>query len=243
LSTYLIAFGIIGVAAFAQSVSGFGFALVAVPLLAVTLDAQTAVVVASMLSLVMTSVTAAGERKHIHWKATRALTISAIFGMPLGLVALKLLSSGVLTGVIAVVTLACTILVWKRWRMSPTPARVALAGFASGTLLTATATNGPPLVAVLQAMGLNPRQFRATISAIFALGGLVGAIGFAITGEFTARAASYIALGLVAAALGGWIGNHTFDRIDAAQFRRILLGALVISSSIALLRALSLTTA
>jgi uncharacterized membrane protein YfcA len=242
LSTYLIAFGIIGIAAFAQSVSGFGFALVAVPLLAVTVDAQTAVVTASMISLAMTLVTAAGERRHVQWEATRALTISAIFGMPFGLVALKLLSSGVLTGVIAIVTLACTLLVWKRWRMSPTPARVALAGAASGVLLTATATNGPPLVAVLQAMGLTPRQFRATISAIFALGGLVGAIGFAITGEFTTRAATYIALGLVAAALGGWAGNHTFGRIDAAQFRRILLGALVLSSSVALIRALTSTT-
>lgn len=242
MSTYLIAFGIIGVAAFAQSVSGFGFALVAVPLLAVTLDAQTAVVTASMISLAMTLVTAVAERRHIQWEATRALTVWAIAGMPLGLVALKLLSSGVLTGVIAVVTLACTVLVWKRWRMSPTPARVSLAGAASGVLLTATATNGPPLVAVLQAMGLNPRQFRATISAIFALGGLVGALGFAITGELDAHAATYIALGLVAGALGGWAGNHTFGRIDASQFRRILLGALVISSTIALLRALALTT-
>ncbi|GIH06167.1 UPF0721 transmembrane protein [Rhizocola hellebori] len=242
MSTYLIASGIICVAAFAQSISGFGFALVAVPLLAVTLDPQTAVVTASMISLAMTLVTATGERKHIQWPPTRDLTISAIFGMPFGLVALKLLPSSFLTGVIAVVTLACTALVWKRWRMSPTPGKVLLAGAASGVLLTATATNGPPLVAVLQAMGLNPRQFRATISAVFALGGLVGAVGFALTGELDAHAATYIGIGLVAAALGGWAGNHAFGRIDATQFRRILLAALVVSSTIALLHALAPST-
>jgi uncharacterized membrane protein YfcA len=242
LSTYLIAFGIVCVAAFGQSVSGFGFALVAVPPLAVTLDAQTAVVTASMISLAMTSVTAVGERRHIQWEVTRALTVSAICGMPFGLLALNLLPSAVLTGVIAVVTLACTVLVWKNWRMPPTPVRVSLAGAASGLLLTATATNGPPLVAVLQAMGLDPRQFRATISAVFALGGIVGALGFAITGELDSHTATYLAVGLVAAALGGWAGNHTFGRIDTSQFRRIVLCALVLSSSVALVRALTLAT-
>jgi len=242
LSTYLIASGIICFAAFAQSVSGFGFALVAVPPLAVTLDPQTAVVTASMISLAMTSATAVGERRHIQWPATRALTFSAILGMPLGLVALNLLPDGVLTGVIAVVTLACTALVWRGWRMPATPFRVGLAGAASGLLLTATATNGPPLVAVLQAMGLDPRQFRATISAVFALGGIVGAIGFAITGELDSHAAGYIAVGLLAAALGGWAGNHAFGRINATQFRRIILGALVVSSTVALARAVTLAT-
>lgn len=237
MTLYLVAFAVIIVAAFAQSVSGFGFSLVAVPLLAMAVGPQPAVVAATMVSLCMNGVTAYAHRRYVDGPAARRLLVSLLAGLPLGLLALRLLPSGALVALIALVTLGCTVVVWRGWHISPAGWTVRGAGLVSGVLTTATATNGPPLVAALQAMRLEPRAFRATLALLFTLVSPVAMIGFALAGLLTPRAALVAAVGLPAAALGGWAGNRLFDGFDAAGFRRLVLGALAVSSVAALANA------
>lgn len=237
MNALLLPFLIFTAAAFAQAVTGFGFVLVAVPLLATYTEPRTAVVAAALVSLALTGVTTAAERDHVRWPPTRRLILTALAGMPAGLLILNLLPAVDLTTLIAAVALSCTVLVWRRWRIPGTSGPVSAVGVVSGVLATATGTNGPPLVAALQAMGYPPRQLRATLAAILSGSGLMALVGFALTGALTAGSVAVAAVGLPAAALGGWVGHRVFIHLDSRRFRSIVLAALAASSAIALVHA------
>ena len=237
MAGYLLAFAVLALAAFTQTVAGLGFALIAVPLLGAATSARTAVVTVTVVSLALTAVTTALDRRRVRWPVTLRLCVPAVLGMPLGLVALARLPDALLNVVIAAVVCGSSLVVWRGWRLRPTVARIGAVGFLSGVLLTSTGTNGPPLVACLQALRLDPRAFRATSAAALTLSGAVGVAGFFAADEVTAGAEALSAVGLGACAVGGLLGNLVFSRVGASGFRRIVLSALLVSALMALARA------
>lgn len=238
MSTLVAAAAVLLLAAMAQAVSGFGFALVAVPLLALTTDARTAVVVAGLAGLVMNLVLAARERVHVRWRTAWLLLLTAAVGLPLGLVVLRLAPERLLAALIGVSVLGCTALVWRDVRLpDPGPVAVGAIGVLVGTLSTATGTNGPPLVAAFQAMGYEPRVFRATLAAVFAGTGVASVAGFLAAGLVTPRVAGLGLAGLPAVGLGWLLGNWLFARIPGARFRTFVLASLVVSSAVTIAHA------
>lgn len=224
-------------AAAVQAVSGFGFALVSVPLLTVAIGPAPAVVCASLVSLAMTLGASVASRAEVDWSVARRLAGWILLGMPFGVVLLKTLPAGPLSMIIAVVVLGCTVLVWRRWAISASGWKAGLVGVVAGVLATATGTNGPPLVAAVHSMGATPRIFRATMAALLAFCGSVGLAFWVAAGLVTAHDWLLSALGTPVAFLGAWIGRRLVDRADAERFRRIVLSALVASSAVALAHA------
>jgi uncharacterized membrane protein YfcA len=235
----LAAFAILLAASFTQTVTGFGFALVAVPLLAQATDARTAVVGAALVSPLITVSTAVRERAHVRWRTAAAIVAAALLGMPFGLLVLRGAPERALTALIGVVALACTLIVWRGLRIGTSVAMVGMVGVLSGALGTATGTNGPPLVAAFQAMGYDPRTFRATIAAVFTGSGVLGLAAYAVAGQVRPSAVGVGLAGAPAVALGWWAGNRLFARIDPLRFRRLVIVALLLSCTITLLRALA----
>lgn len=237
MTLYALAFAVFAVAALAQAVSGFGFALVSIPLLTILTQPGTALVAVAIVALPMTVGIFVVERAHVSWRPVWQLVIPAALAMPIGLVVLLTVPEAAMTAAIAVVVVGCTVLVWREWRFTGSAARVCAAGVFSGVLSTTTGTNGPALVATLQGMGFPPRPFRATLAAVFAVNGAISLIAFGAAGVVTARSAALAAIGLPAIAAGGWLGNRLFSRIDAARFRRVLIAGLIASSTVALAHA------
>ena len=238
MSTVLVAVVVIlFAAALVQAVSGFGFALVAVPLLTVALGPQHAVVCASSVSLAMTLGTAVAARALIDRSIARRLAGWLLLGMPFGVVLLRMLPARSLAVIIAVVVLLCTALVWRRWAISAQGWKAALVGLVAGVLATATGTNGPPLVAAVHSMGVTPRVFRATMAALLAFAGAFGLALWVASGVVTASDWGVMALGTPIAFVGAWLGRRLVDRVDPLRFRRIVLAALVVSSAVALVHA------
>lgn len=225
------------IAAVVQAVTGFGFALVATPLLAMAAGPQHAVIATSLVSLAINLGTVWADREHVQWRTAGRLLGWACLGMPLGLVAFTQLSPGALSAVIAAVVLGCTLLVWRRWHIAPTGWAARGAGVLSGVLTTATGTNGPPLVAAMHGMGLTPRAFRATLAGLFVAVGSIGVASLTASGSTTRTDLLLLAAGLPVAFLGGWIGRRLVAGLDAERFRHVVLSALVASSAVALAHA------
>jgi uncharacterized protein (TIGR03084 family) len=93
-------------AALVQSISGFGFALLSVPLMALLIDAKDAVVVAALFGLASSTVLATRVHQGVVWPVARRMLASAALGMPLGLVVLLTVDERVLRLIIAVAVLA-----------------------------------------------------------------------------------------------------------------------------------------
>lgn len=229
----------VAVGAFAQATTGFGFALVAIPLVALLVDPVPAVVGVSVVSVPLTVAVAIREREHVDARPVAVLAGASAVGMPLGLLVLTQVGDRVLTAIIAVAVLAFTALLALGLHWSAAVRVQVLAGLAAGTLSTATGMNGPPLVITLQALGLDPRTFRATISAVFACSGTLSIIGFALAGQVDRTALTVAAAGLPGLAVGWLLGDRVFARLDASRFRRVVLAGLTVTALVALARAVS----
>jgi hypothetical protein len=118
-----------------------------------------------------------------------------------------------------------------------TPLLAMVAGPQHAVLTTSTGTNGPPLVAAVQGMGVAPRVFRATMAALLAGAGFVGIASLAASGAVGSFDVSLAAAGLPVALLGGWAGRRIVARVNPLRFRQIVLSALVASSAVALVHA------
>lgn len=224
------AFVIATLAAFAQSVSGFGSALVAVPLLSVLAGPHTAVVTITTLSVAMTALATVRERRHVEWRVTSTLVLTGLLGIPVGLLLLSTLDRRALTLVIAVLVLAFAVLLATGWAPHPGPWARRASGVVSGAMLTSTGMNGPPLVITLQAMRLRADRFRATLQAVFLSQDVAAVLGFVAIGQMTGSSLVAVAAGLPGMPLGWLLGDRVFAGIDASVFRRIVLGMLMASA-------------
>ncbi len=232
-------FGVVALSSAAQAVSGFGFALIGTPLVAILVGPKEAVVGLTMIGIVLVAQLALRSRGHVERPVVLVVTAAAILGMPLGLLVLERADDRTLTAIIAVVVIAFALLLWRGLRLPPTRVTDGVAGFVAGILSTSTGTSGPPIVIALSSKELSPAAFRGTISAIFLVQGSVALVAFALGGEVTSGALSVAAAGLPGLLLGAHLGEHGFKRLDPETFRRVVFGMLLLSGVVSLVGALA----
>lgn len=236
--TYVLVALVVGLGAAAQSASGFGFALLTVPLLALLLGAKTAVVTTAVVAVALQVAMTTRDHDAIHRPTVAAATAGALAGMPLGLLILDRVDERALTVAIAITVLLFTVALARGIGAPAGTATDAVAGFASGTLSTSTGTSGPPLVIAMHARELPPIAFRATLAAQFLIQGTISVIAFALTGRVTGEIGLLALAGLPGLGLGWLAGQRIFARLDQDRFRRVVLAMLALSALASLAGAL-----
>jgi uncharacterized protein len=214
--------------AFVQSTTGFGFALVLSPALFAVMDPVEAVMSLIVLGLALNLLVLfeRGRPEHVEWRALAPLLLAALPGLALGVVALTQLSKEVLQVAVGVAVIGAS--AWQlRRRSSATPhlpgAAGLAAGFVSGALTTSISVSGPPIVLWLEARGVRPEEFRASLAATFLALNLAGGV-LLLGAEGSASVdAGEVAplLGLVVA--GYALGALAFRRLDRERFYKIVL--------------------
>jgi uncharacterized membrane protein YfcA len=235
---WLGVFGVVSLAAAAQAVSGFGFALIGTPLVAVLTGPKEAVVGLTMIGVLLVAQLSLRGRGHVDRPTVGVVTVSAIVGMPLGLLVLVRADDRVLTFAIAIAVIGFSLLLWRGARVPAGRGTDAAAGFTAGILSTSTGTSGPPIVIALSAKQLEPPVFRATISAIFLVQGSAALVLFALGEQITRDALSVALAGLPGVLVGSIVGERGFRRLDTSTFGRVVLGMLFLSGLVALFGAL-----
>jgi uncharacterized membrane protein YfcA len=214
--------------AFAQGVAGFGFALLAVPILAAVLPVKDAVVVSTLIGTANSGYQAVLLRSSIDAVRVRRYLWGSFAGAPIGLVLFRLASPDVLRAVVGVAVLGGTIVVVRGAPgLRHRPFLDRSMALVSGVLLTSTSTNGPPLVLALRAQGVSTDAFRATLAAVFAVTGIAASCAFAVAGSVDGRIVLLSVAALPAVAAGARLGFQFRDRLAGAAFSRLVVGLLV----------------
>lgn len=221
----------------AQSVTGFGFALLVVPILTVVEGPQTAVVVMTSIGVPMTLANAIRWRADLEIRSFLIVTAAALVAMPLGTILLTRADDRTLTLVVGAVVLAFTVALWRGLHLPPGLRTELAAGALSGALATSVGTNGPPLVVAFQATGMPPEPFRATLAAAFAVQGAVALATFWAADLIDADVGKAWLVGIPAALVGALVGDRVFARIDRERFRTGVLVMLAASGVLALVSA------
>jgi uncharacterized membrane protein YfcA len=227
--------GVTFVGAFIHAVSGFGFALVSVPPLAFLVGPVEAVVLTTLLGAVSNLRIFAGTWRDTDWAVCRPLVIGALAGMPFGLLVLLVADARVLTAAMAIVVLASTLLIarGRHLRAHGTGLTGAI-GALSGILNTSTSMNGPPVVLYLQGVRMEPARFRGTLSAFFTASSAIALVLLGAGGTIRAETVWLAAFGLPALLAGYAAGARAFRRIEAARFRQLVIGILLVSALVSL---------
>lgn len=237
LNDLLAVIVIICIAAVLQSISGFGFSLLAMPLLSIFVDIQDAVVIATLCGIFTNAVHLRKDFQLVERSIARRISLSALIGMPLGVVVLSVFSATHMRAIIGAVIVVLVFLMMRNFvlKTENTNVDIVLGAF-SGLLATSVSTNGPPLVFLLQSKQLDPWRLRATLAYVFTISGCASFIVLMIAGKGSIEAFQYAMLSLPAMYLGTVVGRKARLRVTQEAFKRlmyVLLLATAVSTTLA----------
>jgi uncharacterized membrane protein YfcA len=224
------------IAGLARGFSGFGGALIFVPLASAVVGPRTA----APLLLIIDAVAAAGlipnAWRHAARREVCTMAAGALLGVPLG--AWLLTRSDPLAlrwGLAAVVAVLLAILVsgW-RYQGGRTAAATAGAGLLGGVLSGSAQIGGPPIVAYWLSSALSPDVVRANIVLYFAVSTVFSIVAY-VAGGLLTRAVLMLAL-LIGPAygLGIYLGSRLFGLASETTFRRICYALIGIATVVSL---------
>lgn len=218
---------VVFLASFFATVSGFGFALVATPLLSLFMDAKEAVVLVLVAAFVLRIITMARNYNNFEWDTVLLVTAGSLIGIVPGSVALKVISIEQLEIFLGVILLAATFLMGRRIDFkinNKTLGRLA-AGFLSGFFGSATSVSGPPLVLYFLNENVEKDLMRANMIWCFGLNGTLMLIGSYLAGtlRYITMEPQLLLYSMAGLLLGWWLGEQLFYKLNQHLFRRLSL--------------------
>lgn len=218
-------FFIVLAAAFLQGMTGFGFGLIAIPLLGFFLSIKTSVPLMSLLAVIISLYLSVRLRKNIQLKCAFTLMPAGMTGIPLGIYALQHAPAQGLSIVVGVITVLFT---GHQFLTRPTPRNsgkplTILAGFCSGLLGGSLGVGGPPVIIYTALQSWTKEQAKATLASFFALSGLLVISLQAASGMITNEVLHLYALSLPALLVGIFLGAKAYKHLSDRGYRQLTL--------------------
>lgn len=208
-------------AAFIRGFTGFGMAIILVPLLGLVIAPADAVLVAILLQLFIGPV---GIRRIVaDAQRDSALPIAlwAMAATPVGLMLLGVTPADVARLAIAGIAIGAFLLVL----LPPTSAagagrtEVALTGIAAGVLTGFAAMPGPPVVPFYLRRAIEPAVARASMMLVFFATAIAGTLSATLMGRLD-RPLLWLSILLFPAVLAGnWLGGLAFGKVPPLVWR------------------------
>jgi len=205
-----------------QGFCGFGFSLLALPLLCLYTPAQWAVPVIAVSSLVLNTMVLSTSWRTLRLRGFLPLALAGIAFTPLGALMLGSLPDVTVRVLIGITVTTASLLSLSKWapRLKRTPVGMGVTGAISGIFNGLTTFSGPPAVIYLTATNADKDSFRGNLSALFLVLSITAIPSFVAAGITTPANLFTAALYLPAAAVGGIIGIHLAKVTDSSAFRR-----------------------
>ena len=220
-----------------QAGTGFGFALLAIPFLMFWHDLPTSIVIISIAGGISTTQASIRDRHYIDIPLVVTYSAAALIGMPLGVLLLQKMSADLMNAIVGVAVLMSVAALHYGHKLPGRSSTHYAAGLLSGTMMTSTGINGPPVVIALHSANLGQRAFRGSLSLIFTIHRLCALLMLWWSSLLHWEGIRLALLGLPAILIGWELGNQVFIRLDQARFKRIVEVMLVLSAIACLYRA------
>jgi len=224
------------IAATARGFSGFGAALIFVPLASTVVSPK----IASPLLLITDAVLALGFIPDAWRKAGKhevsIMALGAAIGIPLGTLMLVRLEPTHIRWAIVVLASAMLLLLASGWRYhgKPTPALSFTVGGLTGVCSGAAQVGGPIVVSYWLGSPGAPPIIRANIILYFAMSTAIAMVSYSLGGVLTLEV---LKLALVVGPVYGaglFLGSRLFGVADETIFRRICYALIVVAVVVSL---------
>jgi uncharacterized protein len=238
----LVAAAAVAAGAALQSATGFGFSIVAAPLVFAVVEPEEAVGLMILLGSLVNVLTLASERRRPRpvWRESVVLLAFAVPGAIAGVAVLRALDPVALQIAVSAGVVA-TLLARRLAGSRHTPDWAGpVAGVAAGALTTSTTTAGPPLIVYLLGRGIEPARLRDTLPICFLGLSVVGAAALWVTGTTGAVPDAGLVAVLVPVVVAGHLaGRPLFAAlVRSGGYETVLTAVLIASVAAGLLAAL-----
>jgi uncharacterized protein len=211
---------IVAVAASLQSSIGFGFNILAVPVLAL-LDPDLTPIPTMVMGIPLTAMVFRREREHVDLHGFGWLIGGRVPGAFIGAALLAVASRRFLDGFISIVVLGAVVIIGTGFTIRRTPATKLGVGLVSGITGASSAIGGPPL-ALLYHRDRGP-VIRSSLALIFFIGQITNLIALAISGQLTLRPVQLAFVLMPAMFLGYWTSQFATARVEGKPLRIAVL--------------------
>ena len=228
-------FLVILLSSFLQTTTGFGYAIITAPLLALVLSAKETVMLVMLTALIICVFLLRATRNQGSFKAIAPLLAASVIGAIPGAFVMTRMSNEGLKLFIGVLLLFVTVALWKRYTFPVKPSKSieAVVGLVSGFLTTTTGVTGPPIILYyLNAKAEeNKIEFRANLARFFLLINLASVIlSYAAGSLRIGELWRYILIAIPALYAGFYLGEKMFYRISVPALRAGSLVMIFLSS-------------
>ncbi len=239
-TTVLLAANLIVLFAFfTRALTGFGGALLCVPLLALFFDMQFVVPVECSLEVVLSLILVPRVWRLVDCRNLAVLLIGALAGSIIGVRLLQSVTDGSLKSALGVFVILAGLHLLHRNRSGEAPpisrAWGLVAGVIGGVLGGVFGTSGPAYVAYLAYQTSDKQVFRATLITLFAIEYTWRLALFVRAGLYTITELEFslwLAPAVVAAAVGG---HFIHPRLDERVFRSVVCALLIVAGALCFL--------
>ncbi|MHB8146263.1 MAG: sulfite exporter TauE/SafE family protein [Vulcanimicrobiaceae bacterium] len=227
-------------AGYSQGLTGFGFALVFTPLASLLLPVQEVVLSAVIIGGIMGVVVVLETLRWFPWRRSGPLVLSAAVGAPIGVAMLAVIDASALRVVIAItaLSLAAAFVIVRPAPFRREAATLTVAGVLGGFLNGCTSMGGPPAALAIANQRWGVIESRGALAMFNLVSFAVGLVFARLFGIL--HGGSWLMAGILTtpAVVGTVAGALSARRIAPDRFRKVLVGAVVISALLTLLGAL-----
>ncbi len=225
----MLTFLIVFIAIFTQTVTGFGLALVSMPLLVPLLGLQVATPLVAIVAVVAELLLLLRYRADLNLRAVSRLTAAALLGVPLGIVALRQVDEGIVTVLLGVIILGYALyaLFGPPLPALSHPGWAYGFGFFSGILGGAYNAVGPPVIIYGNCRRWPPAEFKSNLQGFFLVNSIFILGGHILSGNFTAVVGQHALIAVPAILLAVLLGFRLDRHLNPERFRRIVLFVLL----------------
>jgi uncharacterized membrane protein YfcA len=214
------------VAALLQAISGFGFAVLATPLLLLFVEPAEAVQLVIIVTTALSLVVVPGLWRAVAPGLLLRLTLGSLAGLPLGLIAFHHTDPILVRGAVgAIILVFAALLAVSRTRghrhrapLVMRPGRDLAAGAVSGIAAALVGMAGPPVLIYLLLAAAPPMTARATLLSFFSLAYGATLAAHAATFGFPGPTLLAAVILIPFTFLGGLAGRPLGDRLGAEAF-------------------------
>lgn len=228
LNILLFANGVMGAAALIGTLTGFGYALLATPLLVLVLPPRIVVPFVLLSSVVLLVLLAIESYREMDGGKIGRWTLGALPGMFVGGHALATVSDESMEAFIGAITLCAAVLLWLRpgrpWKRE-WPGALG-SGALSGVLVGASGMSGPPVILFGLKQDWDHRVLRASLIGYFGVVHVLALLVLGGLGIARIEVLQQVVLVLPGVFVGFFMGMKWRAEVDQVLFRYIALGLL-----------------
>ena len=231
---------IVSVAAFMQSLTGFGFALVVMPLLTIVLGVRIAAPLVALAGLTVYTINLIRYRQAINVGEAARLAMASAIGVPIGVWVLSNADEMVVNRFLGLLLIAyaayagCEHLAQSVVRRVLSRRWVYPAGFVAGCLGGAYNTPGPPVIVYGSLRQWPKEEFRAVLQTLFFLNATLVVVSHLLARNVTKEVLTFYLYAAPALVVGILAGSRVDRKINGNRFR-IIVTVMILILGLALL--------